>query len=146
MLANPASLPSFAGCSKRPSSKAAASYHFIEGVGGMIPTARNVPIPYSNFKGSLVDPRLRASNEHILIVRVPRAGGRPGYPAPFFSILLVLVHDGFKIRPTDHLSIEEDPCSFNECGLPFSQEPFHTLILFIDNPTHFAVDLAGGLL
>ena len=31
-------------------------------------------------KGSLVDPRLRASNEHILIVRVPRAGGRPGCP------------------------------------------------------------------
>src|SRR5262245_24757498 len=41
----------------------------------------------SLLKGSLVDPRLRASNEHILIVRVPRAGGRPGYPAPFFSIL-----------------------------------------------------------
>ena len=39
--------------------------------------------------GSLVDPRLRASNEHILIVRVPRAGGRPGYQpnphrCPFF--------------------------------------------------------------
>ena len=30
------------------------------------------------FKGSPIDPRLRASNEHILIVRVPRAGGRPG--------------------------------------------------------------------
>jgi len=28
-------------------------------------------------EGGLVDPRLRASNEHILIVRVPRAGGRP---------------------------------------------------------------------
>ena len=26
-------------------------------------------------------PRLRASNEHILIVRVPRAGGRPGCPS-----------------------------------------------------------------
>jgi hypothetical protein len=33
------------------------------------------------FKGSLVDPRLRASNEHIPIVRVPRAGGRPGCPS-----------------------------------------------------------------
>jgi hypothetical protein len=32
-------------------------------------------------KGSLVDPRLRASNEHILIVRVPRAGGRLGCPS-----------------------------------------------------------------
>jgi len=40
--------------------------------------------------------------------------------AAFFSILLVLVHDGFEIRPADHFSIEEDPCSFNECGLPFS--------------------------
>jgi hypothetical protein len=39
------------------------------------------PIPHFVFKGSLVDPRLRASNEHILIVRVPRAGGRPGYPS-----------------------------------------------------------------
>jgi hypothetical protein len=29
--------------------------------------------------GSLVDPRLRASNEHILIMRVPRTGARPGY-------------------------------------------------------------------
>jgi hypothetical protein len=33
------------------------------------------------FKDSLVDPRVRASNEHILIVRVPRAGGRPGCPS-----------------------------------------------------------------
>ena len=33
------------------------------------------------FKGGLVDPRLRASNEHIPIVRVPRAGGRPGCPS-----------------------------------------------------------------
>ncbi|MDP1946976.1 MAG: hypothetical protein Q8L77_05690, partial [Nitrospirota bacterium] len=32
-------------------------------------------------KGGLVDPRLRALNEHIPIVRVPRAGGRPGYPS-----------------------------------------------------------------
>jgi hypothetical protein len=31
----------------------------------MIPTARAFPIPYFTFKGSLVDPRLRASNEHI---------------------------------------------------------------------------------
>jgi len=32
-------------------------------------------------QGSLVDPRMRASNEHTLIVRVPRAGGRPGCPS-----------------------------------------------------------------
>ena len=45
------------------------------------PTARVVPIPDFISKGSLVDPRLRASNEHILIVRVPRAGGRLGCPS-----------------------------------------------------------------
>jgi hypothetical protein len=39
------------------------------------------PNPLRHFKGSLVDPQLRASNEHIPIVRVPRAGGRPGYPS-----------------------------------------------------------------
>ena len=44
-------------------------------------TAFGLSIPYFIFKGGLVDPRLRASNEHILIVRVPRAGGRPGYPS-----------------------------------------------------------------
>ena len=30
--------------------------------------------------GGLVDPRVRASNEHLPSVRVPRAGGRPGCP------------------------------------------------------------------
>jgi len=35
-----------------------------------------------SFGGGLVDPLLRASNEHILIVRVPRARGRPGCPLP----------------------------------------------------------------
>ena len=38
--------------------------------------------PNDMFKGSLVDPRLRASNEHTPFMRVPRAGGRPGCPAP----------------------------------------------------------------
>jgi hypothetical protein len=52
------------------------------------PNCARLPNPQFIFKGGLVDPRLRASNEHILIVRVPRAGGRPGYPALFFSILL----------------------------------------------------------
>src|SRR5882672_5620722 len=37
--------------------------------------------PIYMFKGSLVDPRLRASNEHISIVRVPRAGRRLGCPS-----------------------------------------------------------------
>ena len=36
--------------------------------------------PISLQEGGLVDPQLRASNEHILIVRVPRARGRPGHP------------------------------------------------------------------
>ncbi len=31
-------------------------------------------------QGGLVDPQMRASNEHLPSVRVPRAGGRPGYP------------------------------------------------------------------
>jgi hypothetical protein len=48
-------------------------------------SAHVFPILQFNFKGGLVDPQLRASNEHILIVRVPRAGGRPGYPVPFFQ-------------------------------------------------------------
>jgi hypothetical protein len=30
--------------------------------------------------GGLVDPQMRASNEHLLSVRVPRAGGRPDRP------------------------------------------------------------------
>jgi hypothetical protein len=55
------------------------------------PNCARLPNPQFIFKGGLVDPRLRASNEHILIVRVPRAGGRPGYPALFFSILLEIV-------------------------------------------------------
>ena len=37
-------------------------------------------LPTSLHEGGLVDPQLRASNEHILIVRVPRARGRPGRP------------------------------------------------------------------
>ena len=36
--------------------------------------------------GGLVDPQLRASNEHLLSVRVPRAGGRPG--RPLFPLLM----------------------------------------------------------
>ena len=35
--------------------------------------------------GGLVDPLVRASDEHILIVRVPRAGGRPGCPLFFLA-------------------------------------------------------------
>ena len=31
-------------------------------------------------EGALVDPQMRASNEHLPSVRVPRAGGRPGCP------------------------------------------------------------------
>ena len=44
----------------------------------MVSTARVIPIPHFILKGSLVDPRLRASNKHVPIVRVPRAGGRLG--------------------------------------------------------------------
>ena len=48
-------------------------------------TARVFLIPHFVFKGGLVDPRMRASNEHLLSVRVPRAGGRPGCPVSPFS-------------------------------------------------------------
>jgi hypothetical protein len=37
-------------------------------------------LPTSLHECGLVDPQLRASNEHILIVRVPPARGRPGHP------------------------------------------------------------------
>ena len=42
--------------------------------------------PISLQEGGLVDPQLRASNEHILIVRVPRARGRPGHPLPLLNL------------------------------------------------------------
>jgi hypothetical protein len=41
----------------------------------------------------LVDPRLRASNEHILIVRVPRAGGRRAPVSLYFT------RNGFEFSP-----------------------------------------------
>jgi hypothetical protein len=54
--------------------------------GGLFGLQLRASNPPFHIKGSLVDPRLRASNEHILIVRVPRAGGRPGYPiSPLFE-------------------------------------------------------------
>src|SRR5437879_3902510 len=77
-----------AGCSKSPSSTAAANYPIIRGGWDDPNCAHRATLILLNnpsklacslLKGSLVDPRLRASNEHILIVRVPRAGGRPGY-------------------------------------------------------------------
>ena len=61
----------------------------------MIPTAHASPILRFYFKGSLVDPRLRASSEHIPIVRVPRAGGRLGYP----SHLLLEINPELGIGP-----------------------------------------------
>ena len=64
----------------KPKGKAATSYHSLRG-GWDDPNCARLPNPPLTFKGGLVDPRLRASNEHILIVRVPRAGGRPGYPS-----------------------------------------------------------------
>jgi len=39
------------------------------------PTAR-LSLFHLSIRGGLVDPQVRASNEHIPIVRVPRAGGR----------------------------------------------------------------------
>ena len=50
-------------------------------------------------QGGLVDPRLRASNEHIPIVRVPRAGGRPGHPAPPLTALSTGSYNPFTFFP-----------------------------------------------
>jgi len=63
----------------RPSNEALLILHLCEGVGKPSFTARRFFSDIS-LKGGLVDPRLRASNEHIPIVRVPRAGGRPSHP------------------------------------------------------------------
>ncbi len=46
--------------------------------------ARSCP----SWKGGLVDPRLRVSNEHILIVRVPRAKRTTRLPFPLVSFSL----------------------------------------------------------
>ncbi len=40
-----------------------AMIYRVLGVAGLVPTARDFPIPYFTFKGSLIDPRLRASND-----------------------------------------------------------------------------------
>jgi len=71
----------YLGLALRGSCKIGLSRVCIPQVGQVVLlTARVIPIPFFISKGGLVDPRLRASNEHIPIVRVPRAGGRPGYP------------------------------------------------------------------
>ena len=62
------------------------------------------PIPHFTFKGSLVDPRLRASNEHILIVRVPRAGGQPGLPIPSFGGRALREHGDRSSNPAPFFS------------------------------------------
>ena len=72
------------GCSNRLSTKTEAIYHLLRG-GWDNPDCSRIPNPPLTFKGSLVDPRLRASNEHILIVRVPRARRLSRHPAPHFS-------------------------------------------------------------
>ena len=46
-------------------------------------TARIFRFPYVSLQGSLVDPRVRASNEHILIVRILRAKGTIQVTLPF---------------------------------------------------------------
>ena len=56
----------------------------------------------------------------------------------------VIVHDGSKLSAGDHLAIEQGFCSFYECALLFCQEPSHAIVLLVDDPAHFAVDLAGG--
>jgi hypothetical protein len=49
----------------------------------------------------LVDPRLRASNEHSFTVRVPRAGGQPGHvPLPLQARSYPLQEGGLNRSPT----------------------------------------------
>jgi len=45
------------------------------------PKPSHRPRSYLSSPGSLIDPRMRASNEHLLSVRVPRPGGRLGCPS-----------------------------------------------------------------
>ncbi len=61
-----------------------------------------------SFEGSLVDPRLRASNEHIPIVRVPRAGRRPGSPL-FLFILSIELRDDLTGQVQFGLIVEHNP-------------------------------------
>ena len=85
------------------------------------------------FKGGLVDPRLRASNEHIPIVRVPRAGGRPGYPSHPSETAALHEHRRPSSLPSPALSnlarfslLEGHPC-WSKCGRrtrPFSGRAF----------------------
>ena len=51
--------------------------------------------------------------EPLSDARTPLAG--------FFSILLILVHNGFQVAAADHLLIEQPLRSFEERGLPFRQ-------------------------
>ena len=69
-------------------------------------------------KGGLVAPRLRASNEHIPIVRVPRAGGRPGYPASLLTGLSTgfYNHLTFLVQPADSAHKMVEFTHFNESG------------------------------
>ena len=53
-------------------------------------------IPYFIFKGSLVDPLMRALSEVLLKERVPRAGGRPGYP-------FLPIYRAVPLSPTSHI-------------------------------------------
>ncbi len=79
-------------------------------------------LPYFISKGSLVDPRMRASKEHIPIVRVPRAGGRPGgcplvsqsspgNGAFSFCLVMVRIMDllPFFFRSRQHPVVEREP-------------------------------------
>ena len=74
----------------------------------VIDLPQRAPQSHFSFEGSLVDPRLRASNEHIPIVRVPRAGGRPGSPL-FLFILSIELRDHLIGQVQLRLIIEHNP-------------------------------------
>ncbi len=70
-------------------------------------TARIFPFPYVSLQGSLVDPRVRASNEHILIVRILRAKGTIQGTLPFLFQYFhgQAVQKGCPARP----QVEQEP-------------------------------------
>src|SRR5512144_749554 len=78
------------------------------------------------------------------IVHAPSQRSTP--PSPIWISASVLVHDGFEVTATDHLSLEQDLRSLNECALFLRQELPDPLILTVDNATDFAINIARGFL
>ncbi len=73
------------------------------------------------FKGSLVNPRLHVSNEHVPIVRVPRAGERPGCPFYLSEAVRCASTEDHQapsplIPPRSHASHRRVACLVSHCA------------------------------